>query len=406
MGFLDKFFGPPTRDKYAAMFMAALRKAGDTRSPTYDAKEFRLVHGESGYTNLGNFYADFCSVPKADRQKCLQGQVRGSLSHLKEIPDEFDDAKCDLRPKIWTRSTMESLRLRQRLEGNDGPDIPTQAVGEHLEVSLVYDLPEAVMSIPRGQLDDWGVTFYEAMEIARHNLENSDFAFASVGESLYASLTGDTYDASRMLNVDLVRKLNVTGEHIAMVPNRDTLLIAGSDDEVGLKMMLDIAEKTLEQPRPMIATPLRLAADEWVEWFPEAEHPLFQRFNSLALKWFYQEYGDQKKMLDAIHEKEGIDLFVASYSAVEKNTGELVSYCVWTNGAGALLPKTQNVVFIRGENDIPALGQWNRVIEVVGDMMQQTEDYPPRFLVREFPSDEQLAAIGKGRCEERLPRLD
>ena len=100
MAFLDKLFAPPTRDKYAAMFMAAMRKAGDTREVKYDAKEFRLIHGKSGFTNLGNFYAGYCSVPKSDRQKCLQGQVRGSLSHLKEIPDEFDDAKFDLRPKI------------------------------------------------------------------------------------------------------------------------------------------------------------------------------------------------------------------------------------------------------------------------------------------------------------------
>lgn len=397
MVFLDKLFPPPSRDKYAATFLAAMKKAGDTRNSKYDPDEFRLVHGEKGFTHLGNLYAEYCLVPRSNRSKCLQEQVRGSLAHLKEIPDEFEDAKHDLRPKIWTRAMLESIRLRQRLDGKDGLDIPTMPVGEHLETSLVYDLPEAVMTVPKSQLDDWGVTFYEAMEVARHNLESSEFSFASIGESLYASLTTDTYDASRLLNFGLVQKLNVKGDHVAMVPNRDTLLITGSDDEVGMKMMVDIAEKTLaEQPRPMAATPLRLDGDEWVDWMPDESHPLFNRFNALALKYFYQEYANQKKTLEAIHEKEGTDLFVASYSAIQKDTGELVSYCVWSKGVGALLPKTHKVVFVRGEKDTPALGNWDRVIEIVGDMMEQTDEYPTRYLVRGFPCDEQLAKIGKG----------
>jgi len=38
--------------------------------------------------------------------------------------------------------------------------------------------------------------------------------------------------------------------------------------------------------------------------------------------------------------------------------------------------------------------EWQRVLEVVGDMMEPVDIYPPRFRVRGFPSEKQLAAMG------------
>ena len=38
--------------------------------------------------------------------------------------------------------------------------------------------------------------------------------------------------------------------------------------------------------------------------------------------------------------------------------------------------------------------EWEKVVEVVGDLMEAVDIYPPRFRVRAFPSEEQLAAMG------------
>jgi hypothetical protein len=254
-----------------------------------------------------------------------------------------------------------------------------------------------MMSVPQSQLDEWGVSFYEALETARQNLASTDFAFARIGDSLWASLTGDNYDASRLLQLELIERIEVKGDHIAMVPNRDTLLIAGSADDLGLELLLNFAEKSLnEQPRPMLAMPLRLERGEWVDWMPDESHPLFAKFNTLALKYLYPEYAEQKKLLDAIHEQEGHDVFVASFTAVQKPSGDVVSYCLWSHGVDALLPRTQRVVLTREPEGIVALASWEHVCEVAGDLMEPTDEYPARFRVRQFPSDEQLSAIGRG----------
>ncbi|MGA2257188.1 MAG: hypothetical protein ABSG53_21245 [Thermoguttaceae bacterium] len=40
------------------------------------------------------------------------------------------------------------------------------------------------------------------------------------------------------------------------------------------------------------------------------------------------------------------------------------------------------------------MAEWEKVVDVAGDLMEPLDIYPPRFRVRGFPSDEQLAAMG------------
>ena len=71
------------------------------------------------------------------------------------------------------------------------------------------------------------------------------------------------------------------------------------------------------------------------------------------------------------------------------------SYCVWGEGVHALLPKTQYIM-LPTDGGLAASGEWNVVRRQVGDLMQRVEDlYPARYRVREFPSQQQLADIGK-----------
>ena len=44
--------------------------------------------------------------------------------------------------------------------------------------------------------------------------------------------------------------------------------------------------------------------------------------------------------------------------------------------------------------DIVAGGTWDRIHKIAGDLLVETDLYPPRFRFREFPTEDQLAAIG------------
>jgi hypothetical protein len=246
-------------------------------------------------------------------------------------------------------------------------------------------------SISQDDLDGWGVSFYEAFEAARHNLIQVQHAFIGPkeGEGVYLAATRDGYDSSRLILLDVIRQFRVAGDFVAMVPNPDTLIVTGSEDMKGLKGMLGLATNALKQPRPISGVAVRLDGDDWVPWLPDPSHPLHNKFRGLQLQSIGRDYADQKELLDGT-----TDIFVASFSVMEhKETEHLITYCVWPKDVLVLLPRTDKIAFMQ-EGKNPLMAAWDRVVEIVGDLMEPLDIYPERFQVSGFPTEEQLAAMG------------
>ena len=317
-----------------------------------------------------------------------------------ELPADFAEARSNLRPKLWSRAITEHMRL-QRLyteEPQDGLDLPCQPIGEHLLACLAYDWPESVQSINQENLEQWGVTVYEALEAAKENLEQSTLSVANIGGHLFTFASGDSYDAVRLLLVDRIKAFALAGSPVAMIPNRDSILITGSDDPVGLAMMAELAAKGLEEPYFLSGVPLILDDGEWVDWMPPPDHPSYARFREFELNFIGAEYAEQKQLLDAAHERGGVDIFTASFSAATGPDGMQFSFCVWGEGVDALLPVTHKVAFMqKGRENKGVFGDWSRVMEVAAELMELTEHYPRRYRVREFPNSAILNAIGLGQ---------
>jgi hypothetical protein len=401
MGILDKLFGPTTVARFAAELIKALRKAGEKDDLLFDASENCIINAggqDGGWTiNLANLYQNYLQQPRSQRADYLRSTARAFLTPKKGLPEDFDLARADLRPKLMMRATLEHMRLSSLAA--DPPhghlDLPSQSIGEHLVATLAYDWPESVQSLSADDLKNWSVTIYEALEVARENLEQATQGHGQVGEGFYTIVSGDTYDASRITLVDHIRALDVNGKHIALVPNRNTLFITGSDDDAGLAVMVAMAQQALQQPYPLSAIPLILEDGEWQDWIPPEEHPLHRAFKQMEIEWLGPLYSEQEQLLNAVHEKQGIDIFVASFSAIRNPDGERLSYCVWGEGVDTLLPLTQKVAIVHsGQEDLAVFGDWSRVVEVVGALMEPTEHYPRRYRVREFPDATARAAIG------------
>jgi uncharacterized protein YtpQ (UPF0354 family) len=282
--------------------MAALRAAGDKREAVYDRDAFELSHFADGkpfaITFLHNTYAEFCKAPWGQRRKCLRRAVRALLSMHREIPEEFADAQPDLLPVVRSRSVLEFIALRHQLDGVEGPDQPCVEMGADLAAYVVYDHPETMCSITAEQLTKWGVSHYEAMEVACRNLAERATSYAAIGDGVYSVMAGDAYDSSRLLNIEFVKSLKVKGDAVALVPSRNVLLITGSEDEEGLRIVGELADKAMEDPRPISGIPLLLSADdEWTAWMPPRDHPSYDAFRLLELKTLVGEYAQQKELL-------------------------------------------------------------------------------------------------------------
>ena len=386
---------PLSKDDFAKLMMDCIRQTGEKGKIVYDSKEFSLRGEGKTYAAmfLTNAYTEYCAAPLADRSRVVRHYVRNWFGASKEMPKDFEDVKPDLLPVVRSRAHFEINNLE--VVGGTPLNWPYEVLGEHFGVGIVYDLPEAMRSVSQGSLDPWNVTFYEALEAAMENLLSLEAKFIGPGdgEGVFLSATGDNYDASRLLIKDAIRRFRVKGDHIAMVPNRENLIVVGSEDVEGLAGMLRLAAKAMKEPRPISGIALRLDGDEWTPWMPAEDHPSYAAFQELRLQSFGQDYAQQKDMLDKLHAKNGEDVFVANFSAIKRPDGKVFSYATWTETTNSLLPKTDTLVLGRMGSE-PQMVEWEEVVGIVGDLMEEVDIYPPRFRVREFPTEAQLKAMG------------
>jgi len=397
MRLLSRLLGPPSQNKFAKMILRRLRQAGVKRELVYDPREFWIREPEGMQFFLSNAYAEYCRAEKADRELVLKRFIASWASSHIQAPEDFEDAKPDLMPVVRARSYYEVDLRRVAAEGAV-QDYSYEIIADHLCVSLVYDLPAAMMTVTQELLDKWGVTLFEALEVAKTNLKETTKSYAQIG-SMYAVVNGDSYDASRLVLTDLIAGMEVSGDAVAMIPNRETLLVAGADDQPGLEAMLNLAEEALKHERYISGIALRLVGGDWEQWLPPEDHPLFNRFDRLRMQTIGQEYESQKGMLEAELQKEGRDVFVASYSAMEqKPAGRIRTYSVWAKDVPTLLPRTDLIMLVGPAEDDQvktlASGRWEDVERAAGHPMAPQGLYPERYLVESFPSDDELKRVG------------
>src|SRR5262245_778486 len=67
VGWLNFLFGPPSRDQFAKLVMAELRKFGESGEMRFDAEQFLIDRGGEGFINLSNLYHEYCQTPRGER---------------------------------------------------------------------------------------------------------------------------------------------------------------------------------------------------------------------------------------------------------------------------------------------------------------------------------------------------
>ena len=382
---------PISKDDFARLMLDRIQQAGERGRIVYQPEHFRLHHEVNNVNmSLGNVYAEYGAAAGRSRERIVKHWVRVWFSLSRELPEEFEDAKPDLLPLVKSRSDFELA----------GPDLgsgvisPYEVLGEHFGVGIVYDQPESMCEIAQVKLDAWGITFHDGLTVATENLQTLPARFIESQPGVYLSRTGDNYDACRLLLTDAIRQLPVQGDRIAMIPNRDNLIIAGSDDVASLTRMAELAIETLRDPRQISTIALRLDGEVWTQWLPPSSHPAYKQFRQLYLRSVSQDYAQQQRVLERMHARNGQDIFVATFSTLQTPKGNVFSYSAWTTHENSMLPKTDKVALLRRGED-PLSVEWQKMVDVLGDRMVPLDIYPPRYHVRTSPPEEQLAELAE-----------
>ena len=385
------------RTKFAVMLLKKAREAKPGIVIDFYPSEYslKIQMPQQQTLYLHNAFLEYSRCNKKNRQQVVNKWLRHFL-FLKKMPEDFEDVEIDLFPSLRTRSYFEFARLRSMLQNRKMPLFPYQDVAEHFALSVSYDMHDSIVMISEKHLGDWNITFYEAMEVAMKNFNEKGCSFNCLkveGQVLvYQASVGDGFDGSRLVLSDLIRTLEVYGDTIAQVSNTDSLIITGSEDQVGLQFMLAQAVGVYEKPHPLPPLLMRLDGDDWVPWLPPESNPMYKQFKLIRDFSVFSEYKEQQTLLTSLYEQSGKNMDVAIYQVMENDDGNKPawSYTIWQKGKESLLPKAEQIVFTIDGNSPICVIPWDVALDVVGYIMKLQEFYPQRFLVQEFPTYREL----------------
>ncbi|QOY96218.1 hypothetical protein IM543_10545 [Massilia sp. UMI-21] len=399
MSLFDFLRRPPSPRGYAALLLKKLAIHHPGEAVRFDEEGFRLLLGADGghAINLHTLYAEYCAAGKPERARQLERVL--SLIERSELPASFADVRARLMPVLRGRGLAEYLRLMAL-------DKDPQAASAFLFrpfssdtiLTLMVDSEQSMQSFRSDQLAQWGVSSDEALAAAMDNLRDATVdRFIQVERGVFAGDWGDAYDSSRLLLPDLAHRI-AGANPLAMVPARGTLLLASGKDIEAVRAMVALARRIADtETRPVSALMYRYENGRAVAHVPD-DASVRSGLESLGRQYLFGDYAAQKETLDALYEKSGTDVFVASYKVMRDPARDIeYSMCSWTRGVDALLPRTDRVALVDLDGDQMQeliIVSWDALQAAFGQLIQALPDaWPQRYRVTGFPDLERARAI-------------
>jgi hypothetical protein len=399
MEFLDKLLGSPTLDSLARDVTRELNELGAQElrvDLSLREMTFRL-HGGEMKLYLGNLLQDLRRSRRAARPAVIRRFLDGMLAPDSAIPSNYTDARPRLMPVVRRRDDMGIVAL-STLAAVDEPSkrfLPaTKPFVGDLVIALVCDQPGAMAYVNERELPKWEVSFDQAFADALDNLRGlpEHGGWQQIGQGVWSGEWGDSYDSSRILLPDLIHRVGVRDPVVA-IPFRNALMLTSAGNEAGIALMAQAIEQHLADSQRWLSFQL-LRLDN-TQWQPHAPLVAVDAWHQLNLRNAAAVNESQKELLDALHARRELDLFVASYQMMARDDLGTLSFSVWAEQVDTLLPRTEFIIFNARGHDAarPLLVSWDKAVDVVGDLMEATDLAPERFRVRRFPDEAQFARL-------------
>ncbi len=380
-----------TPERFARRVGKTIQAARPGIAPVLDMENFRLLISEGSYFNLHNVYHAFQQAPRGERHGVIAKFVDGMLNPP-DVPATFDEARPLLLPALRRKSMIDSL-TRTAPQGKPGePVFACRDFSPDTVLALAIDAEQSMSIVMAATLKDWGVAFETALEAAMDNLRNrsvDNFRTVEGAAGLTQSNWCDAYDSSRILLPDLLFRGVASGSPVVMIPTRETLLLAPEENAGAQLAMLAMADQALRESSRWCSTAMyQVVGGRLLACEPRDER-VRESLRTLERNVVMSDYADQKAQMDKAHERDGKDIFVASFSTLERDGG-ISSYCTWSEEVtAAMLPKTDVVVLTRqGESEQfdYVLVEWQTLLERHAHLLREVPSFPPRYEVSAFPA--------------------
>lgn len=401
-------------EEFAQLVMEVLKESGRLK---YESERFAVVElNEIGEPVqrilLGGFYGEYAGLEPSERPQLI-ARIE-SLFLQKAFPATYETAAPMLLPHIvdrWSvfRSNMHlalgavgGVQAPALAESANAPDFaPFSVIAEAFALVLAIDLPETRVIVTDHQLSSWQVSFEAAVDQAYDNLVKRSggsfeiLADQQTGQSnLYSSTWHDGYDASRLLIDALLEQFKVHGDCVIAVPTSNQLLVTGSQDGQGLLALHSYLVESFGRPGSLPPVLIHKDKSGWHRFIPEGSDQFGELLNDMYSAYLSDAYAGQKALLKASMDVEGLPIIDYERRPAD---GKVRSWAVVPPVPHALVPETDFVKLVKdsdGQAEVLASASFEQFKAVLGDSLVDVEQYPVRYLLRSYPSAEQISRLG------------
>ncbi|CAN5672117.1 hypothetical protein BH10CYA1_BH10CYA1_42250 [soil metagenome] len=277
--------------------------------------------------------------------------------------------------------------------------IPYVVIAEHYALGLVYDRGETESIVRQDLLNKWDMQFNEGLGIAFANLsEMSDYPFELVAPGVYMAPPGLDHNPAKLLLTDKVANLNFKGLPVAIVPHVNQVIITGSDDIIGLKLLLNITKDLVNAPGGALSLPMVLSENNWYPFSLAGDHQLFEQFDRLRLSVMTLMYGEQKAFLEKIYAKNEKQYAIIDYLGRTIDEHVFSQSIINEHDLPVMIPLADSLEFRKAEENSPlkrvATANLDKCVKALAEVLVPAGLYPERCKLEKFPDKKLLRTIG------------
>lgn len=316
------------------------------------ALEVFLSDGKNLRLFLDNYFHESAELPPGEREVEVLRRVSAALRPTEAAPT-WEAARARVLPVLRPQGFF---RLDAVVASQKTPVVASQPFLPYVDLALVLDEPDRMSYVTFDDLGGWGVDPERALVQAVENAGRLPAPELDEETDLYTVEVSDTYESSRLAIPGLLASFadRVAGRPIAIIPTRSRCVIAGDADPVALQALAEMAQEEYESSNRSLSPAVYTVdgAGEVVPLELPADHPACNAVRLGHVKLALTEYANQKDTLDIVHEREGIDVFVASLTGVIRGDGLPLTWTMWGEDIDSLLPAADLVRFMfQGEDD-------------------------------------------------------